>query len=160
MMEDAALLTTVALGARVVDSTMGDLTGEGRDDALLVIDPATTSAETPRRLEVVLMQRDAAGQLHKVASNARLISYAPPDATADYIRSDPASFTIVDPDMPGTPGAEYRFVYDRSSGEWIAETVSRSVVDSKTGNVLKQELTSRDFGLIEFGQFDPGKLSL
>lgn len=159
-MLDAALLTTVALGAQVVDSVMGDLTGEGRADVLLVIDPATTSAETPHRLEAVLMERDAKGQLRKVASNARLITYKPSGSTPEFIRTDPGSFTIVDPGGPDGAGAEYRFVYDRSGAAWIAEKVSRSVIDRKTGSVQKQELTSHVFGRINFVDFDPEKLPL
>ena len=160
-MWDAALLTIVALGARVVDSVMGNLTGEGRADALLVIDPATTtSAEKPRRLEVVLMERDAKGELRKVASNRRLISCELSDATPNFIRTDPGSFTIVDPGSPGPAGAEYRFVYDRSGAAWMAEKVSRSVIDSKSGSVQTQELTSCDLDRIQFGQFDPEKLPL
>lgn len=160
MMEDAALLATVALGARVVDSVMGDLTGEGRADALLVIDPATTSAETPRRLEVVLMERDAKGQLRKVASNARLISCEPSGAAPDFIRTDPGSFTIVDPGSPNGAGAEYRFVYDRSGAAWMAEKVSRTVIDGKTSGPRKRDLTLREFGRVNFVDFDPEKLFL
>ncbi|MGU3479322.1 hypothetical protein [Methylobacterium sp. D48H] len=139
---------------------MGGLTGEGRADALLVIDPATTSAETPRRLEVVLMERDAKGQLRKVASNARLISYEPSGATPDFIRTDPGSFTIVDPGSPDGAGAEYRFIYDRSGAGWMTEKVSRFVIDRKTGSVQKQELASHVFGRINFVDFDPQKLPL
>lgn len=147
--QGSSLLAAVALGAQVVDSIMGDLTGEGRDDALLVIALSpTASAETRPTLEVAMMQRDAGGRLRKVASNTRLLTCGPDSASSTYIRAERGAFTIVDPGGPGSTGAEYRFIYDGQRREWLADSVQRQ------GEIL----TATAFGRIDFARFDPQNL--
>lgn len=152
---DAATLVAVAIGVRVVDSILGDLTGEGRDIALLVIEvPPKAHIGPPHTLEVALMQRDATGRLRRVATNSRLITGRSCAATPGYLQAEPGVFTVVD------PGAEYRFFYDMQGQEWVAGSVVRCVADAGTGRIDRQELTPGDFGRITFERFDPVRLPL
>ncbi|MGU3420788.1 hypothetical protein [Methylobacterium sp. D54C] len=156
---DAASLAAAAVGARVVDSIMGDLTGEGRDDALLVIEvPPPAYAGACRALEVALMQRDATGRLRKVATNARLLTCGPYGAVSGYLRAEPGAFTVFDQGRDGGTVAEYRFVYDKRSREWFAASLVRCVADAGTGRTDRQELTVGDFGRVSFERFDPVRL--
>lgn len=156
---DAASLAAAAVGARVVDSIMGDLTGEGWDDALLVIAVASAAhSGAHQTLEIALIRRDATGRLRKVATNARLLTCGPYGAVSGYLRAEPSAFTVVDQGSDGGTVAEYRFVYDKRSREWFAASLVRCVADAVTGRTDRQELTVGDFGRVSFERFDPVRL--
>lgn len=153
-----AALAAAALGAKVVDSIMGDLTGEGRDDALLVVDRARGGMASARHpLEVVLMRREADGRPRRTAANARLLSCGPCATTGGWLRAQAGSFTVVDAGA-GEMRAEYRFDYDRHARVWRITHVSRRIVDPHTGHERQQELSVRDAGGASFARFDPARL--
>ena len=153
-------------GAKLLDSKTGDLNGDGKPDALLVIDPPISGneklGEGPART-VLLLIRDAAGQLQKAAENDKLV----PCAQCGGIAGDPFSytqlanngFTIV------TEGGsrehwsnEYTFAYSAEQKDWLLQEVKREVADQDTGKQKKLDLTSKDFGVVKFKDFDPSKL--
>ena len=153
-----AALAAAALGAKVVDSIMGDLTGEGRDDGLLVVDHARDGMVSARHpLAVVLMRREADGRLRRAAANARLLSCGPCATTGGWLRAQAGSFTVVGAGA-GEMRAEYRFDYDRHARVWHVAHVLRRIVDPHTGHERQQELSARDAGGASFARFDPARL--
>lgn len=154
--DGASPLVAATLGAKLVDSLMGDLSGEGWDEALLVVDPAR--GDGGHALEVVLMRRDAAGRLHRAATNARLFACGPCTMPGERLRARPGSFTVIDRGQPGGTTAEYRFDYDRHAREWFIAHVSRTVGASHGQRPYRQELGSAGLGRISFAHFDPARL--
>jgi len=154
-------------GAKILDSKTGDLTGDGTTDALLVLDPAINGNEKLGEglsRTVLLLTRDAAGQLQKTAQNDKIV----PCAQCGGISGDPYSysriakgeFTIV------TEGGsrehwsnEYTFVYSREQKDWLLHEVKRAVADQDTGKQKSFDLMPKDFGVVQFKNFDPSTLS-
>ena len=153
-------------GVKLLDSKTGDLNGDGKLDALLVIDPPTSGneklGEGPART-VLLLVRDATGTLQKTAQNDKIV----PCAQCGGIAGDPYSytqladngFTIV------TEGGsrqhwsnEYTFAYSAEQKDWLLREVKREVVDQDTGKQKKLDLTPQQFGVIKFKDFDPSTL--
>jgi hypothetical protein len=150
-------------GDKILTSKVGDLNGDGKPDALLVLDPPTTGNEKlgegpPRR--VLILIRDANGQLQKVAQNNRLV----PCAQCGGIAGDPFSymqitkngFTVV------TEGGsrqhwshEYTFAYAPEHRGWLLHEIKSEVTDQDTGKHKQIDLTPKDFGTITFANFDP-----
>ena len=153
-------------GARILESQKGDLNGDGRPDALLVLDPPAPAdaklGEGPAR-EVVVLVRDASGQLQKVASNARLVPCEQCGGSSGdpfgYSKVAPGSFTIVN----GGGGREhwsdeYTFTYSAEKRDWFVTQVARKVEDSVTGRQKAIQLSAKDLGSVSFQAFDPSKL--
>lgn len=155
-----------AKGDRILASKVGDLNGDGRPDVLLVLDPPGTGneklGEGPAR-SVVILIRDANGQLQKVAQNDKLV----PCAQCGGIAGDPFSymqivkngFTVV------TEGGsrqhwsnEYTFAYSAHHNDWLLTDVKREVTDQDTGKHKQIDLTVKDFGTVTFVNFDPSAL--
>lgn len=155
-------------GYKILASKVGDLNGDGKPDALLVLDPPTTGneklGEGPAR-NVLILIRDANGQLQKVAQNDKLV----PCAQCGGIAGDPFSyvqiakngFTVV------TEGGsrqhwsnEYTFAYSAQHNDWLLSDVKREVTDQDTGQHKQLDLTVKDFGTVTFANFDPSKLPL
>ena len=156
----------IAADARVVDSVVGDLTGGGRSDALIVFAPASSEqdrlGEGPART-VVLLTRDQSGRLQRAAENARLI----PCARCGGVAGDPYGDARID---AGTVTiavsggsrerwfSDYVFRYAAEQGDWLLDRVIRGVTDTQTGIQKQAELTAADFGEMPFSRFDPGSL--
>ncbi|PBS11713.1 hypothetical protein CMZ82_13605 [Lysobacteraceae bacterium NML93-0792] len=156
----------VPAGATLVDSVVGDLTGGGRSDALIVFAPASSEqdrlGEGPART-VVLLTRDQSGRLQRAAENARLI----PCARCGGVAGDPYGDARID---AGTVTiavsggsrerwfSDYVFRYAAEQGDWLLDRVIRGVTDTQTGIQKQAELTAADFGEMPFSRFDPGSL--
>lgn len=153
-------------GSRILESQKGDLNNDGRPDALLVLDPPAPAnaklGEGPSR-DVVLLIRDASGQLQKVASNAHIVPCEECGGTSGdpfgYSKVAPGSFTIVN----GGGGREhwsdeYTFTYSADKKDWFASQVTRRVEDRETGKQKSIQLTAKDLGQVSFEKFDPSHL--
>jgi hypothetical protein len=153
-------------GARILDSKLGDVAGDGRGGAVLVIDPVSTGRERlgeggPR--EVAILTRDSSGHLHKVASNKRLVPCGTCGGIAGdpygYMRISAGQFTIVSGGGSRERWTdEYTFTYDGGKKDWLASTVVRRVVDTDTGQEKRVDLTTLELGVVAFGDFDPAHL--
>ena len=153
-------------GARILESKTGDLTGAGHKDVLLVLDPPTTGKEKlgegPNRT-VLLLLRDASGQLAKVTSNSHVVLCATCGGVAGdpfgYVRIDGGSFTIVNGGGSRERWSdEFTFTYAKDSQDWFVTKVNRQVSDSETGHEKKIELTPHELGKVSFRDFDPAKV--
>jgi hypothetical protein len=153
-------------GARILESQKGDLNSDGRPDVLLVLDPpGPTDAklgEGPFR-DVVLLVRDASGQLQKVASNAHIV----PCEQCGGVSGDPFGFSKVAPGsftiVNGGGGREhwsdeYTFTYAADRKDWFASQVVRKVEDSETGKQKSVRLGAKELGQVSFKDFDPSHL--
>jgi hypothetical protein len=160
-------LTSFATGgARILDSKFGDIGADGRMGAVLVLDPPSTGygklGEGAAR-DVVILARDAAGHLRKVASNKQLV----PCETCGGIAGDPygymrvaaGQFTIV----IGGGSRErwtdaYTFTYVGAKKDWFVSSVVRKVVDTDTDKEKHVDLTAKELGTVSFSDFDPSTL--
>ncbi|TCV97219.1 uncharacterized protein YecT (DUF1311 family) [Luteibacter rhizovicinus] len=153
-------------GAKILDSQTGDLNGDGRADAVLVLDPPDNGneklGEGPAR-DVVLLVRDASGQLQKFAHNNRIVPCASCGGVAGdpfgYTRLEPGQFTVVN----GGGGREhwadeYTFKYSAEKKDWLVAKVVRRVEDRETGKKKQLELTAKELGTVTFKDFDPSHL--
>lgn len=153
-------------GNRILESKTGDLTGAGHKDVLLVLDPPTTGKEKlgegPNRT-VLLLLRDASGQLVRKASNGHIVLCATCGGVSGdpfgYVRIDAGSFTIVNGGGSRERWTdEFTFTYAKDSQDWFITKVNRQVSDSETGQEKKIELTPHELGKVSFHDFDPGKV--
>jgi len=153
-------------GSHILESQKGDLNNDGRPDALLVLDPPAPAnaklGEGPSR-DVVLLIRDASGQLQKVASNSHIVPCEECGGTSGdpfgYSKVAPGSFTIVN----GGGGREhwsdeYTFTYSADKKDWFVSQVTRRVEDRETGKQKSVQLTAKDLGQVSFQSFDPSHL--
>jgi hypothetical protein len=153
-------------GAKVLEATRGDLTGDGHQGAVLVIDPPGGAdaklGEGPAR-DVVLVVPDASGRLQKAASNARIV----PCATCGGVAGDPYGYTkVLKGEFTIVNGGgsrerwsdEYTFTWSPAKKDWLATHVVRKVSDSETGKEKVVDLTARDFGGVAFKDFDPAHI--
>lgn len=153
-------------GYKILASKVGDLNGDGKPDALLVLAPPSTGNEklgegADRSLLILI--RDAQGQLQKVAQNDKIVPCAQCGGIAgdpfSYLQVGKESFTVV------TEGGsrehwsnEYTFAYSLKHNAWLLSDVKREVTDQDTGKQKKIDLTTKDFGMIIFNDFDPSTL--
>ncbi|HEY4093542.1 MAG TPA: hypothetical protein VGN46_18690 [Luteibacter sp.] len=153
-------------GAKVLESTRGDLMGDGRQGAVLIIDPPGSAdaklGEGPAR-DVLLVVPDPSGHLQKAASNARIV----PCATCGGVTGDPygytkvakGQFTIV------TGGGsrerwsdEFTFTWSAAKRDWLASHVVRRVSDPDSGKDKQVDLSAKDLGDVAFKDFNPSHL--
>jgi hypothetical protein len=160
-------LTTFATdGAKVLESIKGDLTGDGRSDVLVVLDPPLTGeqklGEGPGRT-VVLWVRDDAGVLHQASANSLVVPCASCGGVAGdpyaYSRIGKGQFTIV---IGGGSRErwtdEYTFTYVGAKKDWFISSAVRKVVDTDTDKEKHVDLTAKELGTVSFADFDPGKV--
>jgi hypothetical protein len=153
-------------GAKILETTKGDLTGDGRQGAVLIIDPPggenAKLGEGPAR-DVVLVLPDATGHLQKAASNLRIV----PCATCGGVAGDPygytritkGQFTIVNGGGSRERWSdEYTFTWSAARKDWLATHVIRKVSDSDTGKEKNVELSAKELGEVSFKDFDPSHL--
>jgi hypothetical protein len=152
-------------GMRILDSQVGDLNGDGRPDALIVLDPPSTSEEAgqgPSRT-VLLAIRNAEGHLQVAVRSDKLVSCKRCGGVAGdpfgYARIDQDGFTLV------TEGGSrehwwnrYAFKYASAKGDWMIEEVERGVADTIGGGAKKIILTRKDLGEVRFEDFRPSTL--
>jgi hypothetical protein len=151
---------------RLLDAKADDIDGDGKPDALLVLDPPTNGSgklgEGPSRT-VLLLTRNASGQLEKAAQNDKLV----PCTQCGGIAGDPYSYTQMGKGQftVVTEGGsrehwsnEYSFAYAQAQGAWLLHEVKREVTDQETGKHKVLDLTPKDFGTVRFQDFDPTTL--
>ncbi|HZX78973.1 hypothetical protein [Lysobacter sp.] len=150
-------------GSTLIDSVGGDLNGDGRPDALLVLDTGNGDERlgegVPRT--VVLLVRDASGTLQPAKRNERLV----PCETCGGVAGDPYGYVRIDKDRftvaVGGGSRErwsddYTFTY--ANGGWYVDKIVRSVVDMESGKQKRKEFTPRELGELSFEDLDPSKL--
>jgi hypothetical protein len=160
-------LTSFATGgARVLDSKLGDITGDGRGGAVLVLDPASHDSERlgeGSARDVILLVRDASGHLSKVASNKRIV----PCGSCGGVAGDPYGYVRVEAGklMVAVGGGsrerwadEYSFTYVNARKDWFVSSVHRKVIDTETDKEKHVDLTATELGTISFSDFDPSHL--
>lgn len=153
-------------GTKILESVKGDLTGDGRTDVLLVLDPPLRGTgklgEGPGRT-VALLVRNEAGQLYKATDNSRIV----PCATCGGIAGDPYAYSRVgESQFTVVVGGgsrerwtdEYTFTYVGAKKDWFVSSVSRKVIDTDADREKQVHLTTKELGTVSFADFDPGKL--
>jgi len=145
---------------------IGDLNGDGRLDALVVLDqpePGNALDGGPPRT-VVLAVADAAGQLRKATQNDKII----PCRDCGGIGRDPFGYSRIDKDgfTLLTEGgsrehwwSEYTFKYTADAKSWTLAKVWRGASDTVTKESKEVTWTAKDFGVVKFEDFDPSTLS-
>jgi hypothetical protein len=153
-------------GAKILDLLIGDLTGDGRQGALLVLDPPASGTprlgEGPAR-EIMLLMRDASGRFEKTASSFSVIPAAASGGVAGdpygYTRIDGGGFTIANGGGSRERWSdEYNFRYVAAAGTWRLVRVVRQVEDSESGEHRQLILTPETLGEVAFADFDPASL--
>ena len=154
------------VGATLVDTVHGDLTGRGTSDALVVFSPAGTGPQSlgdGSARTVILLVRDASGRLQKAAENARIV----PCERCGGIAGDPYAYARIAAGTVALAVAggsrerwfnDYVFRYAPARATWQLDQVIRGVTDTQTGQQKQEELTAADFGDIGFADFDPAAL--
>lgn len=151
---------------RLLDAKTGDINGDGKPDILLVLDPPVTGSEKlgeGHSRSVLLLMRNASGQLEKAAQNDKLVPCAQCGGIAgdpySYTQAGNGQFTVV------TEGGsrehwsnEYSFSYAQAQDGWLLHEVKREVTDQETGKHKILDLTPKDFGTVRFQDFDPAAL--
>lgn len=150
-------------GTRILEWKTGDLTGIGRMDALLVLDPPATGdeklGEGPERT-VLLLTRDVSGRWREAGANRRVVPCATRGGVAGdpfgYVRLESSGFTVVNGGGSRERWSdEYTFAYAVDRANWFVSKVSRQVSDSESGLEKRIDLTPRELGPIAFEDFDP-----
>ena len=150
-------------GSKLLDSKIGDLDGDGRPDALLVLDYSKGNEKlgegSPRT--IVVLVRDANGALRKVAQNDKLVPCETCGGIVGdpygYVRVENGRFTVaVGGGSRERWSDDYTFAY--ADGDWFVDRVLRSVSDPDTGAEKQKALTAKELGKVRFGDFDPSQL--
>ncbi|WP_231118164.1 hypothetical protein [Lysobacter silvisoli] len=143
-----------------------DLDGDGREDALLIVDPpsaadAKLGEGAPR--SVLVLIRDADGRLQAARRSDKLVPCARCGGIAGdpfgYLRVHPGGFTVL---LEGGSrerwSDEFVFDYSAPQQDWLLAKAVRSVVDTETGQDKRIELRVDDFGEVRFEAFDRDRL--
>ena len=154
-------------GATVVDVVHGDLTGRGGADVLLVIAPDVGTHEAlgeGRARSVILLTRDASGELRKSAENSRIV----PCVRCGGLAGDPYGYARIEAGtvtVSVSGGSrerwfdDYIFRYSATTSTWQLHRVVRGVTDTQTGAQKQMELSEEEFGDVAFADFEPAALS-
>jgi hypothetical protein len=157
------LQSHIPSGSKLLDSKIGDLDGDGRPDALLVLDHGTGNEKlgegSPRT--IVVLVRDANGALRKVAQNDKLVPCETCGGVVGdpfgYVRVENGRFTVaVGGGSRERWSDDYTFAY--ADGDWFVDQVLRSVSDPDTGAEKQKAFTAKEIGKVRFGDFDPTQL--
>lgn len=153
-------------GIKIVETVRGDLTGDGRMGAVLIVETAVQASAVPAQRgfrQVVLMVPDASGRLRQAASNARIVPCGACGGAAGdpygYTRVSKGSFTIVSGGGSRERWSDtYTFTWEPSRHDWLATHVARVASDPATGKEKRVELSEKDLNQVTFGDFDPSRL--
>lgn len=157
------LQSYIPSGSKLLDSKIGDLDGDGRPDALLVLDHSKGNEKlgegSPRT--IVVLVRDASGALRRAAQNDRLVPCETCGGIVGdpygYVRVENGRFTVaVGGGSRERWSDDYTFAY--ADGDWFVDQVLRSVSDPDTGAEKQKTLTAKEIGKVRFGDFDPSQL--
>lgn len=151
---------------KILTGQQGGLRGSGGKDIVLVLDHPATGNENlgegkPRT--ILLLIRDGAGKLQKAGKSDKIVPCAQCGGMAGdpfgYIQIGSGQFTVL------TEGGsrerwsnEYTFRYSAGQRDWLLDKTARTLTDTETGEETHNDLTSKDFGVIRFEQFDPANL--
>jgi hypothetical protein len=153
-------------GTTILASETGDLNGDGRSDALVVLDPPEKGGEEADKgvsRTVLLLIRDANGVLQKVGQNDTIVPCSRCGGLLGdpfgYIRIDKDGFTVV---IEGGSrqrwSSEYTFQYTAQSNDWHLWKVERGAYDQISEERISKTFTRGDFGQIAFSDFDPSEI--
>ncbi len=151
-------------GKTLLASKTGDLNGDGRPDAILVLDPATAGKPDERASRtVLLLVRDAGGRLQKAGQNDRIVPCAKCGGIAGdpfgYVRIDKDGFTVlIEGGSRQRWSSEYKFEYAAASSDWRLQKVERTAYDQISQESVSKTFTSKDFGQVAFADFDPSTI--
>lgn len=164
--DDAAAF--VPAGAKLLETSKGDLNGDGIADALLVVDtPAPeglAAGENGPHRSLLLVLGTAEGKWQLAARNDRLV----PCSTCGGIAGDPFGYARVDNGTVTvvTSGGSrerwtdtYTFRYAPADKAWWVDSVSRHVIDTDTDAEKKKDFTAAELGKVRFEDFDPSTLA-
>ena len=157
-------LAFVPSGANLLEAVRGDLTGNGIDDQLLVIDqPApdglVPGEHGPNRV-LLLLLGDAAGRWQLAARNDKLV----PCSTRGGIAGDPFAYVTIEDGAFSviTNGGSrerwssiYTFRYVPADEACWVHGVQRMVVDTETEASHTRDFSAAELGRVRFEDFDP-----
>lgn len=156
------LAAYVPAGTALRASARGDLDGDGDEDALLAIEPTGDSASATAPRALLLLRRDAGGDLRLAATSPKAIlcrncggmSGDPLQA----MRTGKGEFTLrFEGGSRELWSSEYRFVYRAQDDAWhLADIVSRGF-DRDDGKNAQRQQGPADFGDVALGAFDPAQ---
>ncbi|KPG78576.1 hypothetical protein [Stenotrophomonas geniculata] len=161
-------LAFVPSGANLLEAVRGDLTGNGIDDQLLVIDqPApdglVPGEHGPNRVLLLLLS-DAAGRWQLAARNDKLV----PCSTRGGIAGDPFAYVTIEDGAFSviTNGGSrerwsstYRFRYAPADKACWVDGVRRKVVDIETEATNIRDYSVAELGRVRFEDFDPSSVA-
>lgn len=152
-------------GSKLLDTQVGDLTGEGSGGALVVLDHDAHESASGQKASrtLMLVARDSQGHLQTLARNDKMIPCARCGGVSgdpySYSRLTPGRFTVV------TEGGsrehwwnEFSFKYAPKLNTWILDTAVRGVTDKATGRRKQINLTGKNLGVVKLNDFDPSSL--
>lgn len=157
----------IPAGSKALETIRGDLTGEGRSDALLVVSPPAIGTEKlgegqPRT--VFLLTQQADGAFQKAAENTKIV----PCARCGGLAGDPYAFSRIQSGyftISISGGSrerwadDFTFRYSADKQAWLLDKVARDLSDTETAQRSTLELTTKDFGTVAFENFDPAMLN-
>jgi hypothetical protein len=144
----------------------GDLTGNGTQDALLVVSaPTAADAQlgqgSPR--SVLLLTDTGGGKLQLAARNDRLV----PCERCGGMAGDPYAFSQIEAgsftvSVSGGSrerwASDYRFTHHAGDNRWQLQQVTRVITDTESGEQREQQLDAGTLGAHDFDTFDPATL--
>lgn len=153
-------------GMEALDVLRGDLTGDGRSDALLIATAPSKSGEKlgqgqPRI--VILIVQDKDGSLRQAGRNAKIVPCERCGGIAGdpyaYARIENGTFVIsVSGGSRERWADDYRFGYVAAQKTWLLDNVVREVTDTASDQHKRIELGPKDLGTVTFADFDPASL--
>jgi len=157
-------LAFVPSGANLLEAVRGDLTGDGIEDQLLVIDqPApdglVPGEHGPNRV-LLLLLGDGAGRWQLVARNDKLV----PCSSRGGIAGDPFAYVTIEDGVFSviTNGGSrerwsstYTFRYAPAERVCWVHGVQRRVIDTETEATQTRDFSVAELGRVRFEDFDP-----
>ncbi len=156
-------LAFVPSGANLLEAVRGDLTGNGFQDQLLVIDQPPPEACCPAstdRTGPAVAAGDATGRWQLAARNDKLV----PCSTRGGIAGDPFAYVTIEDGAFSviTNGGSrerwssvYTFRYAPAEQACWVHGVQRKVVDTETEATHTRDFSAAELGRVRFEDFDP-----
>ena len=139
----------------------GDLDGDGDEDMLLVLQGLGGDEPQFKPRTLVLLRRNAGGQLEKVIDNPKAIlcqrcgSFMLEDAL-EGIHIAKGGFSLRFEGLSRVMWSrDYRFEYAKQANTWQLREFKGGVTDRIDGRSCTIRMGPKDFGAISLAQFDP-----
>jgi hypothetical protein len=141
---------------RLIDTPMLDLNGDGTVDAIVVKDQDGKPGDNR---DIVLLFRNDKGQLHPAWHNNRIVPCGTCGGGTDPYQGTEAETGRFTVNLAGG-GREkwsesYVFSFDKKANRFYLTSVEKAVTDNESGQTRQQAWSTRDFGRVEFSDFDP-----